>query len=638
MEFTDIALAKFLQAAPELGPLIINFQEVTEEIEDANGGTKVGVFILRAGNGLITVPVISKGDTVFPIDSVFIESEGLFRPLSSATINYILNSNNSNPGKVTKIPDTVTTNPNVNSLINPPRTGKFVYSSASRLSEFLAVLPKPVKDFVFEKIAGEQSLYNSLDKAFGLRAIFAVLNGADGGSGQTNSSATGPDPLKINNISVITSPYEIAALKNDAMSELFMEHGFAMSGNPGVFRTAVAYQPYNQIGNYDVVNPTIDGGRDFSIVMRNGNNKEAFLPKYHIQNPISEDALISVFTDGTYARGNLVSSGDKLERKVVLTTLFDLSPPKLLRELERGEDFLLFTNSGEALGPFYASSVTKTALGVEIKVYGGEVRCICGYQNFTKEVDTIGGSLFVPSNVLVLTLGSDISDQVERSVFNAADKKEAITMQFLNAELDLRHDGVEFYSNGQPLGKFASAIKNLVEVEHIEPESAVNFLKQAEEIKYLKIFMSKKASGPGSDFNPAEVPQYGAVANKTNDVGLNGSFLSSVQNSAQLGDNQAMESTIISQLLQVPELFEYIQEYLPELESSTDRLGRILFLTRVKMDQISNSLDSDSVFSLISQIKTVYRQLGDTSLKLKGISTTSIGFDKDEAVAQTNGR
>jgi hypothetical protein len=637
MEFADIALAKFLQSAPELGPLIVNFSEVTDELTSSNSGTKVGIFILKGGAGIVTVPVISKGDTVFPIDSVFIEQEAMFRPISPATISYIVNMNSSEMGTVRKIPDTVSKNPDLYNLINPPRTGKFTYASSSRLTEFLAVLPEHVKKFAFEKIAAEQSVYDTLDKLFGLRAIFSALNGVNGGSGVTNAAGSGPHQINTVRMSVITSPREVKDLMNDALAKTFIQQGYVVTGGSDSFRAAVAYQPYNSIGTFKSVNPNIDGGREFDIVMKSGMSKRAFLPKYHALSPNNtSDSLVSVFEDGNYARGPLISNGDSTEGLNILKNLFDLRPPKLLRDLERDECFLIFSNSGEALGPFHARSVTLTAAGVEVKAFCGRVNRICGYTNFTKEVDHIGDTLFVPHNAIVFVLGEDQTNDTETSIVHASDKKELILCQHLASELDIRHDGVEFSANGAPLGKFASAMKMLVEQENIAPDMAENFLKQAEEVKFVKLYLSKKASS--TDYNPSEIPQYGSVAPKVDDVGLGGGFMPAVQDASTLGDAQALESTIIGQLLQVPELFEYIDEFLPEIEQTTDKLGRILFLSRIKLDQVSEALDSDTVFSLISQIKSVYRQLGDTCLKLKGITRASIGFDKDEARGKPDGK
>lgn len=637
MEFADIALAKFLQTAADLGPFIINFSEVTEGVEDSGSGVKVGVFVLRTGGGLAYVPVVSKGDTIFPMDSIFLESESSFRPLSPATITYVMNTASTTLGKSQKIPNTVDKNPSLQDLVNPPRTGKFVYASASRLPEFLAVVPQKVRTQLFEKIAAEQSLYSSLDKLFGLKSIFAVLNGANGGTGATNSVGTGPDLIRTNFASVITSPQEIQALGNDDLTKRFIQNGYVVQGGHETYRAVTSYFPYDKIGSYLHVAPLSDGGKTFGIAFKNGDTKDAFLPKYHILNPNpNKEALASVFVDGSYARGGMIAVGDPKLKENVLETLFHFSPPKLLKELSRGEHFLMFTVAGEALGPFEAQSVTRTAIGVEIKTFAGKVSRICGFNNFTKEVDCVGDTIFVPHNIIVLTLGSDVTSELELSVNSALDKREIIASQFLGEEMNLRYDGVEFSNDRRVLGKFASAMKYLVEGEQIEPDAAENFLKQAQETSFLKLFLSKSAAA-STDFKPTEIAQNGAVAEQQPEVGLNGSFMPAMSAATSLGDAQAVESTIISQLLQVPELFEYIQEYLPEIEQTVDRLGRILFLTRTKIDQISEALDSDSVFSMISQIKTVYRQLGDTSLKLRSLANASIGFNKEDAEGKPEG-
>ena len=104
-----------------------------------------------------------------------------------------------------------------------------------------------------------------------------------------------------------------------------------------------------------------------------------------------------------------------------------------------------------------------------------------------------------------------------------------------------------------------------------------------------------------------------------------------------MNDAQVMEASVISQLLEVPDLFEYINEYLPEIDESVNKLGRLLFLLRVKIDQLAMTMDSDSVFALVSQVKNVYKQLGESAIKLKGIAAASAGFDPKQDVRQTNG-
>src|ERR1700739_6319 len=176
-EFSDIALAKFLQMLPELGPFIITFQDVSDEITD-DSGMQVGIFVLKPGAELIYIPVLARNGNVYPIDSAFFTGTGKFFPLSRKTISAVLNSMGNDQaalGKSTKIPETVNTNSSVYELINPPRTGKFVYASQSRLTEFLAALPAHLKEKTFEKLSAEKSVYDNLDELFGLQAIFDVL-------------------------------------------------------------------------------------------------------------------------------------------------------------------------------------------------------------------------------------------------------------------------------------------------------------------------------------------------------------------------------------------------------------------------------------------------------------------------------
>jgi hypothetical protein len=137
MDFSDIALAKLLQTVPELGNYILTFKDVSEELQD-DTGIQVGIFVLRVGAELFYVPVVSKNDNVYPIDSIFFDSKKKFFPLTKKTVALVTSPSQLEPGKATDIPKHVDGNPSVYNMISPPRTGKFVYASASRLTDFLA--------------------------------------------------------------------------------------------------------------------------------------------------------------------------------------------------------------------------------------------------------------------------------------------------------------------------------------------------------------------------------------------------------------------------------------------------------------------------------------------------------------------
>lgn len=630
MEFSDIALAKFLQSRPDLSPYIINFTDAGNELDQGESEIRVGIFTLQLGVGLCYIPVVGKGTTVFPIDSVFIESEGMFKPLSPTVISSLIGSPSASLGNSVKTPASVTKNPSVQELIQPPKTGKFVYASASRLPEFLAVVPADVRKSLFEKIASEQSVYSTLDKLFGLKAIFDVLK-SDNSSGQinnVNASQTGSDKSSSTpQGSVVTTPEEVKALGKEYITAEFMSKGYAINKDSGAnhSRVAVAYMPWSKTGSYKDVDPAFDGGNDYAAVFADGDSRAAFVPQYHELNPVKNGLLVSVFADGSYVRGSFVGLSEPLPRKEVLDTLFALNPPKLLRELNRGDKFLAFTAAGEALGPFTAESVTRSNRGVEIEIYayGFGIKKLCGFMNFTKDVDKVGDMLVVPHNVFVLSLGGDVTRDLAANCIAARDVRELKASQLLGKEMVLRFDGVEYSTNDGPVGTYGQALKVLVNDQDIDPEVAESFLKQAAETSFVRIFMSKQAGDQG-EARPSPIQSYGDTPDPVDNIAPNGAFMSDLSNAIQTNDAQMIESTIIGQLLQVPDLFEYISEYLPEIEQTVDRLGRILLVTRIKIDQMSESLDSDSVFALISQLKTVYRQLGDTVVKLRGYANSTL--------------
>lgn len=603
MEFSDIALAKLMQTAPDLGPLIVNFQDVTEEMGETSQ-CQVGVFVLQSGAEAMFVPVISKGGDVFPIDSVFVDSQKRFMPLTRMVIDSVVAGGQVEPGKAVKIPDTVVRNPNVYNLINPPRTGKFVYASASRMVDFLAELPAHVKRAAFEGIRSEKSVYDSLDKMFGLKAIFDVLNPAP----SSLAAKTNEEP-----ISVITSP--VAGLGQDAISNI-LNDGYHVVGAQPTHRVAVSTQDFNRKGQVREVS-SVDADRDYDVAVKGGITREAFLPRMHKLQRTRR--TLALYTNGDYSLSQtLIAVGAPLDRKVVLDRLFDFKPPVLLRDLGMGESFVVMTKEGEFIGPLRADCVTLNSSGVEIRVcdLGGGIDKICGYRNFAGSAEMLERTLYVPSNSVVIRLGEDISPELEQSVFGTARNLEFRDLQLLGSQLDLGFDGVEFSANGKVVGGVPQAMKLLVVEEGVDPSLARSFVKQAQESKFVRIYMSKQAS---TDYNAAEVPQYGAAPAQVGDIGMNGAFMPSLRQATQLGDSQVVEATVISELLQTPDMFAQIGEYLPDIEEAVDKLGRILFMTRVHIDQLANNIDSDSVFSLLAQVKGVYRMLGDNMLRLKRI-------------------
>lgn len=623
MEFSDIALAKFLQTVPELGPLILTFQDVTEELQD-DTGIQVGVFILRSGADIFYVPIVSKNDNVYPVDSIFFDSKKKFFPLTKKTISLVTNAAQLEQGKPTKIPNSVVGNPSVFEIINPPRTGKFVYSSSSRLVDFLAAMPDYLKQTTFEKIAAEKSVYDTLDQMFGLKAIFDVLKPTPGGIAARTNAAP---------ISVVTEAGP--TLSPDAVSSI-LNDGYHISGKQPTRRVAVTVEDFRTGGMYREVNE-LDGNSDYVISMDNGTTREAFIPRMHCfgGNPQGRYSL-AIFTNGDYATSNsFIAVGDTPDRKEVLTRLFDYRPPVLLRDVYKGDTIAICTDDGTFLGPFNVNSVTLNSYGIEVSVSdytSANIHRISGFRNFTRGVECHAGNLYVPSNIVVLKLAKNVAMNLEHSVQSAQRRHEISAMQFLGTEMNLGFDGVEFSVNGSAVGGEPKVMEILVVKEGIEPDAARNFVKQAKLTKMTKIYMTKQATS--TDYNPAETPQYGILPESNWDVSPNGAFLPNLQKSMQLGDSQVTESTIISELLQCPDMFEQISEYLPEIEEAIDKLGRILFMARVHIGKLSETNDADNLFSFLAALKTVYRLLGDNYVKLNELVRVSANTDDIQVQAR----
>lgn len=617
MEFSDIALAKLLQTVPELGSLIITFQDVTEELQD-DSSTQVGVFVLRSGGDIFYIPVISKNDNVYPIDSIFFESQKKFFPLTKKTVALVTASSQLEQGRPAKIPKTVVGNPSVYELINPPRTGKYVYASSSRLVDFMASLPDYVKKVTMEKIAAEKSVYDNLDKLFGLKAIFDVLKPAP----QSLAAKTNEVP-----ISVVTDANP--TLDVDAIHSI-LEDGYHIAGQQSSRRIAVTMRDFNAGGTFHEVT-NLDGDRDYTFVMENGTTREAFIPKMSSL-CASGSRSLAVFTNSDYAlKPSFVAVGDELDRKDVLDRLFEYKPPVLLRDCFNGDTILLSLMDGTFCGPFHVNRVALTDYGVNVSVsdFGSSgIRCIMGFRNFAKTAEGDGSTLYVPSNCVVLKLCNNITSETEDHLNCAVTKRELAAVQYLGAELNLGYDGVEFSMNGSAIGQEPKVMEILVVKEGIDPNAARNFVKEAKLTKLTKIYLTKRAES--TDYSPAAVPQYGAMVNSDADVAPNGAFMSNVQKSTDLGDSQVTEATIISELLQVPDMFEQIAEYLPQIEEAIDKLGRILFISRVHIDQLSRNGDADNIFAFLASLKSVYRLLGDNYLKLQEMSSAVAETDPDQ--------
>lgn len=619
MELSEIALQKLLQLFPELSSYIVSFKEITEEAGKEESGIRIGMFLVQFGMEYYYIPIIAKDDVVYPIDSIFGVSSQSFSPITRSFVDKAVSSSGVTIGKPSKIPGTIPQNPSVYDLVTPPRTGKFVYASSSRMVEFLSTLPNFVKKAAFEKFSEDKDTYNTLHRLFGLENLLVALKP----SRDTVKATLKPA------VELITGG---AGLSHDQVQSI-LEKGYALRGENTTERVAVLANDFSKIGTIKTIRG-IDSGYAYEIVTKEGSTRSAFLPKRSIAAPqfasllsshhksrIGTEAVVAIFADGNYSIStDLVSTGEPYSSNMVIKDLFEYIEPVTVRELSGHDTVALFTPELNLIGIYSLHGVSHSINGVH---FSGSNRIpgshhdtkINAYRNCQNVDASDPKNLLIPINTLAVVLGKDITGDLETSTVSALRKLELTTLTALGSAIDVGFDGIEFSINGKPLGSELKIVEALVAHEGIAPEKADQFVKQAKEQRHIKIYLSKKA-----DFEPGQIPQFGDAAPQQEETfgsEARSNFGNNLKASAQTQDPQVVESMVISELLQASDMTSMVREYLPDITQAIDRLGRTLFLARLNTDKMNESQNAAEVNSFIANLRNVYRLLGDNSIKLE---------------------
>lgn len=627
MEFSELALQKLIQLFPELANYIVTFRDVTEDTGgEENSDVSVGVFILQFGNGYSYIPVIAKGEVIQPIDSIYSVEEKSFSPLITPVIKTLVNQVGEGMGKRTKIPNSITHNPSVYEMVTPPRTGKFVYASTSRLSEFLSLTPDFVKRALVEKFSSDKTIYSAMHKLFGLENILASLK----------TLPQAPALVQESPMQVITGGNDL----EEPVIQSILNKGYAIQGSAPVNRIAISSSDYQNINSYKVLG-SLDGGFDYKIPLKTGEVRVGYMPRrslltaqmrrleipygyqdFHREREDTNPVFV-IYEDGSYSlTGGVVAIGEGTSENTTFTQLLSFVSPKTPKDIVMYEDFAMFSPEMELLGVFNAYSVSIDPTGISIKArdltpgtnHPVRINAFRNCSNVTYD----HGNLYVPYNTLVIPLGKNISSDLEINI-NVAQKRQELGMtSMLTSKVDLGHDGVEFNYNGTPIGTEPGVMEILVVKEGIDPGQAQSFVKQAKEERHISIYLSKRA-----DFEPGDIPQFGdAPPQQYNPLDLQG-FENKVAPALQTEDPETVEATIISELLQVTNMQEYAREYLPDIKNAIDKIGRILFLGRLNTEKLAVDHSAEEITTFMSNLRNVYRLLGNNYIKLEQLLLTS---------------
>lgn len=627
MDFPEIAMQKLSQTAPELVNLIVAFRDISEEAS-AEIDVTVGAFILQSGTSSYYIPVIKKDHTTHPIDSVFFCDERKFRPLSKSTVSRILNASKIDPGKKAKVPKGVSRNPSVYDLVNPPRTGKFVYASDSRVTEFLASTPNHIKAFVRTRLRDDSDLANKIHKIYGIEDFINALKDVEVEAAQHR---------EVDAKAVLT--YGDAL--DDAQVKEVLDKGYSLNHSyPHASRVAIPQEEFEYHGQLHQLTTATEQGKCFRLMTSEGNIVEAYVakeeihvptkakyprePRLHGNAPVVRRGFVVTDSGRALPLTRFIAVGDELvghesNLEVVSRILSKFSatnPISTGRDVVSGQRIAVLT---PALGILVTGNTRRVnirpeAVSVEVETADGDVTL--SFMKGLKSVLTdASGVICIPDGYPVLQLERDYKDLEEArridemSINTAQTLLSAQAMVTLQDRLNITHDGVDFGFNGSSVGPAHKAIEMLIINEGVEPSRAESLVKRAALTRKCTVLMSKKA-----DFRAGEIPEFGEKPQPQVEPKMDAANIGQALDS---GDKQIADAMVISELLQSPDLFSVIAEYLPDINEAVDRLGRILFMSRVRMDQLIQASGSDAAMSTIASVKAVYRNLGDNLVKLE---------------------
>ena len=86
---------------------------------------------------------------------------------------------------------------------------------------------------------------------------------------------------------------------------------------------------------------------------------------------------------------------------------------------------------------------------------------------------------------------------------------------------------------------------------------------------------------------------------------------------AQAGQRHVFDQAAVGGLSKVYDTSAVVDSYIPNFMDSLDRLGRILFLFYWKHEDFNSRYGSDDVVEMEDRLRSVFKQLGDLTLKLK---------------------
>lgn len=612
MNFSQMALEKLNAASPGLSKYVIAFKDMSSELQDSDG-VEVGVFIMRNGGSLFYAPVISRGGVTFPIDSIYLADRKAFFPLTKKTMEQIQSQQNANVGQAARIPQGAIKNPDMKDLVVPPRTGKFMYASDGRLEGIIQLAHPEIRKGLAEVLEKTAELYDILDVPALTEALLSNEQLTFEMTKEARVLFDGDDLPDEAIQDILNKGYHVAG-------EHFQTRVVVESNGASHFTTMAAGEPGHAYTAEGI------GGLEVPI---------AVLPQSDLD--IKDKRILILGEAGvfSYTDPGIVIHQQERPYDEFIKTLHakEYSAGDAFALVEQGDDryLVFFDGCGYFVfqadgGPAIMDGETITLRG---RIYGkgGRANVIVtpGMHGLMHVQDLENGdkNIYLNSTCKVYTgFSPAFGNSFERSLSSAMVRHEHRTMTVLPEFHTMTYHNGEFAIDGRLVGGRGPAAKVLVETLKLQPGDTERLLKSAQEIQKVEMYMSKEAADatqvtPLVEYGQKLPPQQQISGNaRERSLGME----DRVRTAAKTKDKSAIEATIISELLNDPDMFGTVTEYLPEIGQAVDRLGRVLFLARVNSNKLSESMDSEALSNMLTNLRSAYSNLGESYVKLEQIS------------------
>lgn len=614
MNFSQMALEKLNAASPGLSKYVIAFKDMSSDLQDSDG-VEVGVFIMRNGGSMFYVPVISRGGVTFPIDSIYLADRKAFFPLTKKTLEQIQSSQNANVGQAARIPQGAIKNPDLKDLVVPPRTGKFMYASDGRMGELIAMAHPEIRKELADVIEKTAELYDLLD----VPALKESL--------LSNETLIFQSMEKVARVL-----FDGEGLPNEAIQDI-LEKGYHISGEHEQTRVVVESSGSSHFTTLQAAEPghayTAEGIGGLEVPF-------AVLPQSSLD--IKDKRILIVGEAGviSYADPGMVIHQQERPYEPFVKTLQinEYTAGDAFALVEQGDDRYLtfFDGAGYFVfqadgGPALMDGDTVTLRG---RIYGkgGKANVIVtpGMHGLMHVQDLEDGSKNIYLNACCKVypgFSPSFGSSFERSLSAAMVRHEHRTMTVLPEYHTMTYHNGEFAIDGRAVGGRGPAAKVLVEALKLQPSDSERLLKSAQENHKVEMHMSKEAADatqvtPVVEYGNKLPPQQQISGNnRERSLGME----DRVRSAARTKNKSVIEASIISELLNDPDMFSTVSEYLPDIGQAVDRLGRTLFLARVNSNKLSESLDPEALSDMLTNLRSAYANLGESYVKLEQIAS-----------------